>query len=90
MLSFFIPWLRWVPYGVGAILAMIVTLPPAYFYGTYTGAAAERVAIEGEIAERTAELQKKRADDNVEISNFDRRDLCRELLPAGVPVFTCD
>lgn len=79
------PWL-----AVGAVLGVIALGGPIYLYGAHRGAVAERAAIEGEIAKRTAELLQERAKDNDELRDLDARALCIELLPDGVPESACD
>lgn len=89
-MEFFIPWWGKAKLVAAALAGGLVLAAPAYLYGSHNGAVAERTAIEGEIAKRTAELLKKRAKDDEELSNLDDRALCLELLPDGVPDSACD
>lgn len=89
-MEFFIPWWGKAKLIAAALAGGLILAGPAYLYGHYKGAVAERTAIEGEIAKRTAELLKKRAKDDAEIRNLDDRALCLELLPDGVPDSACD
>lgn len=89
-MEFFIPWWGKAKMALAALAGGLVLAAPAYLYGHHKGAVAERTAIEGEIAKRTAELLKKRAKDDAEIRNLDDRALCLELLPDGVPDSACD
>jgi hypothetical protein len=89
-MEFFIPWWGNAKLIAAAIAGGLVLAAPAYLYGSHKGAVAERTAIEGEIAKRTAELLKQRAKDDAEIRNLDDRALCLELLPDGVPDSACD
>ena len=89
-MEFFIPWWGKAKMALAALAGGLVLAAPAYLYGHHKGAVAERTAIEGEIAKRTAELLKKRAKDDAEIRNLDDRALCLELLADGVPDSACD
>ena len=89
-MEFFIPWFGKAKLIAAALAGGLILAAPAYLYGHHKGAVAERTAIEGEIAKRTAELLKKRAKDDAEIRNLDDRALCLELLPDGVPDSACD
>jgi len=89
-MEFFIPWWGKAKLIGAALAGGLILAAPAYLYGSHKGAVAERTAIEGEIAKRTAELLKKRAKDDAEIRNLDDRALCLELLPDGVPDSACD
>lgn len=79
------PWL-----AAGAVAGVLVLGGPIYLYGFHWGAVAERATIEGEIAKRSAELLKERANDDAEIRRMPDRALCIELLPDGVPASACD
>jgi len=89
-MDFIIPWWGNAKMALAALAAVLVLSPFVYLYGHHTGAVAERAAIEGEIAKRTAKILKQRANDDAEIRNLDERALCLELLPDGVPVNACD
>lgn len=89
-MEFFIPWWGKAKMALAAFVAVTVLSPFIYLYGHYSGSVSERAAIEGEIAKRTAELLKQRANDDAEIRNLDERALCLELLPDGVPDSACD
>jgi hypothetical protein len=89
-MEFFIPWWGNAKLIAAALAGGLILAAPAYLIGHHKGAVAERTAIEGEIAKRTAELLKQRAKDDAEIRNLDDRALCLELLPDGVPDSACD
>lgn len=89
-LSDLIPGLSTAKLVAAAVAGGLVLAAPAYIYGSHNGAMAERAGMEGEIAKRTAELLKQRADDDAQIRDLDTRALCVELLPDGVPDTACD
>jgi len=89
-MEFFIPWWGRLKMALVAVAAVLVLSPFIYLYGHRTGAVAERAAIEGEIAKRTAKILKQRANDDAEIRNFSERELCLDILPDGLPESTCN
>ena len=89
-MEFFLPWWGTAKMALVAFAAVLVLSPFVYLYGHHAGTVAERAAIQGEIAKRTAKILKQRANDDAEIRNFSERELCLDILPDGLPISACD
>ena len=87
MLSFFIPWLRFIPYGVGAVVAAGLMYPIAHWKGDRDG----RAAVAAEAGILALKRITKLETNNATFKHLSNRDRCIVFMrDSGLPEDGCD